>query len=141
MSGTEGTKLHRDRQQRASRNKNTPETSVRRPARTGPHPSQAVSEELPAQSASEYVPMARKRVDPRIILALLLVLQIVFLGLLIRKIVQNRQSIEPVSLELRYLVPGQEDIVENVTFGDPVVLRPPVQLEIYTFLGWENADG
>ena len=85
--------------------------------------------------------MARKRVDPRIILALLLVLQIVFLGLLIRKIVQNRQSIEPVSLELRYLVPGQEDIVENVTFGDPVVLRPPVQLENYTFLGWENADG
>ncbi len=136
MSGTEGTKLHRDRQQRASRNKNTPEPSVRRPARTGPHPSQTVSEELPVQAAP-----VRKRVDPRIILALLLVLQIVFLGLLIAKIVQNRQSIEPVSLELRYLVPGQEDIVENVTFGDPVVLRPPVQLENYTFLGWENADG
>ncbi len=141
MNERSGTKLHRDRQQRASRNKYAPEPGGRRPARIGPRPSRPAGEELPPPALPEPPAPVRKRIDPRIIFVLILVFQLLFLGFLIVKIVRHRQSMEPVRLELRYLVPGQEDIVETAAFGDPVVLHPPVPLENYTFLGWENAEG
>lgn len=130
-------KAHRDRQQKASRNKNSPETGARRPARSGPRVSGASGAERPAEQNAA----PRKRLDPRIPRIVLLVLELTAVVLLAILIVRLQQRTQPVRLELRYLVPGQEDIVENVTFGDPVVLHAPVELENYTFLGWEKAEG
>ena len=45
------------------------------------------------------------------------------------------------TLEVRYLVPGQEDLVESVFYGDRATLREAVELEGYTFLGWEDREG
>ena len=46
-----------------------------------------------------------------------------------------------VELEVRYLVPGQEDITESVFYGDSVILHEPVDRDGYTFFGWKDADG
>ena len=49
--------------------------------------------------------------------------------------------VEPEYCEIRYLVPNRDDIVEQIPYGGTASLHEPVELEGYTFLGWENADG
>ena len=51
------------------------------------------------------------------------------------------QRLTPVSCEVRYLVPTREDEVETVPYGETVTLHAPVELDGYTFLGWQRADG
>jgi len=51
------------------------------------------------------------------------------------------EKMVPASCEVRYLVPNREDTVETVSFGDTVTLHVPVELEGYTFLGWQRLDG
>ena len=55
--------------------------------------------------------------------------------------IQELEDAAPVTIELRYLVPNRDDIVEHVPYGAPVILHDPVELEGYTFLGWEDAEG
>ena len=55
--------------------------------------------------------------------------------------IQELEDAAPVTIELRYLIPNRDDIVEHVPYGAPVILHDPVELEGYTFLGWEDADG
>ena len=51
-----------------------------------------------------------------------------------------RESV-PDSCEIRYLVPGQEDLVEQIPYGGTATLHDPVELEGYTFLSWIGPDG
>ena len=55
--------------------------------------------------------------------------------------IQELEDAAPVSMELRYLIPNRDDIVEHIPYGAPVILHDPVELEGYTFLGWEDAEG
>lgn len=55
--------------------------------------------------------------------------------------IQELEDAAPDTMELRYLVPNRDDIVEHVPYGAPVILHDPVELEGYTFLGWEDAEG
>ena len=71
----------------------------------------------------------------------LLFLQTLALAALIFLIFSMRQRTEPVALELRYRIPGQEDVVETFYTGEPVVVHAPVEIEGYTFLGWEDENG
>ena len=51
------------------------------------------------------------------------------------------EKMAPVSCEVRYLVPDREDTVETVPYGETVRLHDPVELDGYTFLGWQRPDG
>ena len=51
------------------------------------------------------------------------------------------ERMTPVSCEVRYLVPNREDEVETVPYGETVTLHAPVELDGYTFLGWQRTDG
>ncbi len=55
--------------------------------------------------------------------------------------IQELEDAAPVTVELRYLVPNQEDITEQVPYGTSVTLHEPVELEGYTFLCWTGSDG
>ena len=44
-------------------------------------------------------------------------------------------------MHVRYVVPGQDDIVDEVSYGDTAVLHRPVSPKGLTFLCWENEDG
>lgn len=55
--------------------------------------------------------------------------------------IQELEDAAPVSIELRYLIPNRDEIVEHVPYGAPVILHDPVELEGYTFLGWTDAEG
>ena len=46
--------------------------------------------------------------------------------------IREVEQAAPVSIEVRYLVPGRDDIVEHVPYGAPVILHDPVELEGYT---------
>ena len=71
----------------------------------------------------------------------ILLLQLLALCALVFFIFQLKQKSQPVSVELRYRVPGQEDIVEELYAGDSVLLRSPVEIDGYTFLGWADESG
>lgn len=55
--------------------------------------------------------------------------------------IQELEDAAPDTMELRYLVPNRDDIVQHIPYGAPVILHDPVELEGYTFLGWEDAEG
>ena len=55
--------------------------------------------------------------------------------------IRELEDAAPNTMELRYLVPNRDDIVERIPYGAPVILHDPVELEGYTFLGWEDAEG
>ena len=55
--------------------------------------------------------------------------------------IQELEDAAPNTMELRYLVPNRDDIVQHIPYGAPVILHDPVELEGYTFLGWEDAEG
>ena len=44
-------------------------------------------------------------------------------------------------MHVRYVVPGQDDIVDEVSYGDTAVLHRPVSPKGLTFLCWENENG
>ncbi len=47
----------------------------------------------------------------------------------------------PESCEIRYLIPNQPDLVEQIPYGGTAILHEPVELEGYTFLNWLAPDG
>ena len=55
--------------------------------------------------------------------------------------IRDLEEAAPATVELRYLVPNMDDIVERVPYGAPVILHDPVELQGYTFLYWEGPDG
>ncbi len=71
----------------------------------------------------------------------ILLLQLLALCALVWFVFQLKQKSQPYPLELRYRIPGQEDIVEEFHTGDPVILSSPAEIEEYTFLGWADETG
>ncbi len=135
---------HRERQELASRARKR-----RRPARPGSPRCAA-----PAAQNSSGTPYSFVKRFPwkKILIAFLAVLALCQAGFLIRtgygrhsryKAEEARISklVEPESCELRYLIPNQPDAVETVAYGETAVLHPPVEIDGYTFLGWEKPDG
>ena len=55
--------------------------------------------------------------------------------------IRELKEAAPTVIEIRYLVPNMEDIVEHVPYGAPAILHAPVELEGYTFLYWAAPDG
>ena len=54
---------------------------------------------------------------------------------------ESRIQTEPETCEIRYLIPNQDDIIEVVPYGTTVSLHPAVELDGYTFIGWDDPDG
>ena len=71
----------------------------------------------------------------------LVALEVLLICGLAFELVSLVRQTRPVRFTLRYLVPGQEDVVETVPAGEFAPLHAPVELEGYTFLYWERADG
>ncbi|MCR5136024.1 MAG: hypothetical protein K6C12_02845 [Oscillospiraceae bacterium] len=152
-SSVSGARTHLESRGKASRSAVLQERNVRRPARLGPpfRPQEsgapAASDGPASSDGSAAVPdpgfkTAEKRFRRfGLIQWLLLLLQLVLMGLLVFALFRLRRSGEPAPLEIRYLVPGQEDLVETVTWGDPVLLHDPVELDGYTFLFWADEEG
>ena len=54
---------------------------------------------------------------------------------------ESRIQAEPETCEIRYLIPNQDDIIEVVPYGTTVSLHSAVELDGYTFIGWDDPDG
>ena len=160
-------KTHHERQARALRHRLTPAKEPKKPARpqgrepapppVGTAEPAPPEEKVPAPeviadavTASEAVvpPPARKR-RVRVLGHVLRVLVILGLAALLvqltRTLQLSRSGLEArtdeAMREVRYVVPGQDDIVETVLYGDTASLHRPVSPRGLTFLGWENEDG
>ncbi len=127
---------HLARQSRALRNRNAPRPVI--PARP------PVSRSIPPASSPEPVPApvpeTPRRKNLRWVIPVLL-LQIVLaaaLGFLGRSL---RQQTEEATLEIRYQVPGTEDLTESVLYGHYALLPEPVIPEGFTFFGWVDEEG
>ncbi len=141
---------HLERQERASRGRRvkTPASPVRR--RRSQSAASTTSESPPAVPAKMSL---LERIPWVAILALLLLIMAMLLVKYLQNTVQQREErrlaeeqriqtlVEPEFCELRYLVPNQPDLVEKVSYGETAFLHAPVELDGYTFLGWEDADG
>ena len=144
-SPTEEIRSHRSRQEKARRNRSADNREIRRPAR----PSSSVSqteESIPdvlAAAVSEpavmQAPPAKRRGG--VFRWIILVLQLILFAITIAAIWQLKERTQQATFEVRYLVPGRDDIVESVFFGDSAALHEPVELENYTFLYWEDSEG
>ena len=150
---------HRDRQARALRNRLTPAHPPKHPARPpkseGEPAAAAVSvPEAPEAAELPEGPAASKKQNRALrrllifgLLALLLaVLLVLMRSLTLKQTLETERSRlqeqeNAALMEVRYLVPGQEDIVEEVVYGDTVSLHAPVSPRGLTFLGWETEDG
>ncbi len=133
---------HREIQARARRGR-----SPRSPARPEKRPESAgvPVPETAAQTEKETPARLRNRRAFPLWPVLLLLLVLVEAGLLVfgfSGLKRFREETEtPLSCEIRYLIPGQPDIVDRVTSGSLAALRGPAELDGYRFLGWETADG
>ena len=88
------------------------------------------------EAGAEVREPEKKRRHYTLLLANLVLLALIALcGLYFRD-----QKLEAVR-ELRYVVPGQEDIREEVVYGETAVLRGPAEVRGCTFLGWEDESG
>ena len=141
---------HRNRQARARRALQEERTKVpARPEVSRPKKDASVppSGEPEAQEASVRSPRSAEEIRHlllRVLTVVLCLAGLVLLFLLGRtagSLRSLRARTEPVTFTLRYLVPGQEDRIEQVSVGEAVQLLPPVELEGYTFLCWETPDG
>ena len=140
---------HRERQSRALRNRGKPKKKI--PVRPPLHTSAQRSDGMPVSSAADTagekggtsVPSSGKKRTP-LILALVL-LQVLLFAFLIRVIRTPKPELPTMPdrqvMEVRWQVPGQEDVAESVFYGEPVSLPESVNVEGYTFLGWMDADG
>ena len=128
---------HRERQGRALRNRNKPRKKI--PVRP---PLQSAAEGAAKRSAAE-VP-APKRRFPWLLCFLILIqaaLLAVFVWLV--RLPKPEMPADPDRqvTTVRWQVAGQEDRVETVYYGEPVVLPESVDAEGCTFLGWLDSDG
>ncbi len=120
---------HLNQQARALRNKSSSHTA-KRPAR----PSGAsAAEGLPP---APEPPRERKPFFLLLLLANILLLAVIALGVIYFRN-QEKQSI----MEVRYVVPGRDDICEEIVYGNLAALHEPVEIRHFTFLGWEDEEG
>ena len=133
---------HLERQRRALRNRNKPRKKIPvRPAHTVSGPNRdAGLETVPPVSVE------KKRWSWRWLWwLLLLLLQVGLLVVLVRVIRTPKPELPPPLerevMEIRYQIPGMEDVVESVYFGDTASLHAPAAPEGYTFFGWLDSDG
>ncbi len=128
---------HRERQGRALRNRNKPRKKI--PVRP---PLQSDAEGAAKHSPAEAsVP---KRRFPWLLCFLILVqaaLLAVFVWLV--RLPKPEMPVDPDRQvkTVRWQVAGQEDRVETVYYGEPVVLPESAGAEGWTFLGWLDSDG
>ena len=128
---------HRERQGRALRNRNKPRKKI--PVRPPLHPD---AEGAAKRSLSEA--STSKRRFPWLLCFLILVqaaLLAVFVWLV--RLPKPEMPVDPDRQvkTVRWQVAGQEDRVETVYYGEPVVLPESVDAEGWTFLGWLDSDG
>ena len=128
---------HRERQGRALRNRNKPRKKipVRPPLQPG---AEGAAKRSPAEAS---VP---KRRFPWLLCFLILIqaaLLAVFVWLV--RLPKPEMPVDPDRQvkTVRWQVAGQEDRVETVFYGEPVVLPESADAEGCTFLGWLDSDG
>ena len=128
---------HRERQSRALRNRNKPRKKipVRPPLQPG---AEGAAKRSPAVAS---VP---KRRFPWLLCFLILIqaaLLAVFVWLV--RLPKPEMPVDPDRQvkTVRWQVAGQEDRVETVYYGEPVVLPESADAEGCTFLGWLDSDG
>lgn len=128
---------HRERQARALRNRNKPRKKipVRPPLQSG---AEGAAKRFPAEAS---VP---KRRFPWLLCFLILIqaaLLAAFVWLV--RLPKPEMPVDPDRQvkTVRWQVAGQEDRVETVFYGEPVVLPESADAEGYTFLGWLDSDG
>ena len=152
---------HHERQARASR-KRSYDPDVKRPAASEQRRKKAaVSAESPHSLASllHSVPWWTLLLAAALLCLVAVQLHLISRGVEHRRVLaqeaeellEQRNAMEeqireievaaPVSCEIRYLVPGQADIVEQVPYGATALLHEPVELDGYTFLNWLAPDG
>ena len=100
----------------------------------------------PSAPPPAEAPRPRRRVSVAAVLGtvfrlMLLAAEILLLVGTVRGIKSLQQRIQPVSYEVRCLIPGKEDLVQQVPLGGSATLPPPAELDGYTFLCWEAPDG
>ncbi len=121
---------HLEQQARALRSKASQPHPAKRPARPAGVPVPDGSPPAPEP------PRARRRFPLLLVAANLLLLAVIALGVMYFRD-QERQSM----MEVRYVVPGRDDICEEVVYGNLAVLHDPVEIRNFTFLGWEDEQG
>ncbi len=159
MSSKADLSLHRKRQGLALRNRSGAEPQKKIPARQPPRRSEPQKAQVTSQEAGPAEPVpaptAEKKHSRRILFIILILLQLAVFGYLLyrgRELLQLGAHLEQQELdlqertqaavmELRYLVPGQEDITEEIFYGETASLHEPVRLDGYTFMGWEDSEG
>ena len=124
---------HRERQGKALRNRNLPKKKI--PVRP-PVVLQSASPEPVVQEVRR-----KKRWLPFLLILLLVLLQAGLIAVIVRVIRTPEEMPDRVVLEVRYQIPGRDDITESVYYGDSVTLHEPVPKKGYTFFGWMDADG
>ena len=158
-------RAHHERQGRALRNRLTPAKEPKNPARpqgreaaqSQPEPvgtapageSAALSDAASVTEASVHPPAPKKGRWAMICLLVLALLAVLAALALTKKLTQALDEANTVLQEkedaavmhVRYVVPGQDDIVDEVSYGDTAVLHRPVSPKGLTFLCWENEDG
>ena len=145
---------HRERQARALRSRLRPAHPPKHPSRPpkpeatpAPDPLFPPPDTGPAPAEAVAAPAPPKKRHP--VLALLLAV-LLLAGLLLvlnlarslqATVTRTQQKESEAVMELRYLVPGQDEIVDRVFYGDTAVLHAPVTSDGLTFLGWEDEAG
>ena len=149
---------HRERRERASRGRNS-HIVFRRPAASTLRQKRSSNGAPDARSLWQRIPWSS--VFFWVAFISLLVLQIILVhGGLEQKHSRQQEVLErqieqdaleehireleeaaPTTIEIRYLVPNMDDIVEHVPYSAPAILHEPVELPGYTFLYWEAPDG
>ena len=133
---------HLDRQRRALRNRNSPRPVIpARPAlnRGGTSVPAAAGSALPPPAAA--VPEQPRKKFRWWAFALLLLVQILLFAALFSLGRSLRQQTEDAMLEVRYQIPGMEDLTESIVYGHYALLRDPVTPRGFTFLGWQDEEG
>lgn len=144
---------HRERQKRALRFRKPRQTVRGVKSRdslgeiSAPEADSGAESAAKAAKAAEFAALkAAKRAKNRkrlrgFVKVLLFAAEILLLCAVVYGLITLQRRTQPVSFELRYLVPNRDDIVETVTAGDSIPLHEPVELNGYRFLFWERPDG
>ncbi|MBQ9662288.1 MAG: transglutaminase domain-containing protein [Oscillospiraceae bacterium] len=150
MSAKTDSSNHRERQSRALRHRNLPKKKIPvRPALTPSPSSWSLSPALQARASANGVVPPQADAQPKKrrywFLWLFAFVQLALIFALYRMANTPEPEIGPLPdlpmMEVRYQVPGGEDIVETILCGENAALHEPVEVEGCTFLGWTAEDG
>ena len=139
---------HRERQRRALRNRGKPRKKIPvRPAVHGDASSASRGNTLlnsavpspPAASGTAPKNSRRWLIWPLVLLQVALLVAVVIL--LRTPKPELPQMPDREMREVRFQIRGQDDSAESVAYGEEISLPDSVDVEGYTFLGWEASDG